>query len=74
MSQMPFFQDDDLPALTPKKRPVQPAISVTEAAALVKEVLAVSIPGKIRIVGEISNLSNRTHWFFSIKDQGAALR
>ena len=33
-----------------------------------------AIPGKIRIVGEISNLSNRTHWFFSIKDQGAALR
>tara|TARA_Y100001933_G_scaffold264567_2_gene330947 strand:- start:37128 stop:38573 length:1446 start_codon:yes stop_codon:yes gene_type:complete len=81
MSQLPFdanfFSPDpgEQPAKTPrKKREADPPISVTQAAALVKEVLAVSIPGKIRIVGEISNLSNRTHWFFSIKDQGASLR
>ena len=32
------------------------------------------MPGKIRVVGEVSNLSDRTHWFFSLKDEGAAIR
>jgi len=78
MSQLPldsmFASDDEPVSSTPKKRSAQPPLSVTQAAAVIKEVLAVAIPGKICIVGEISNLSNRTHWFFSIKDQGATLR
>lgn len=49
-------------------------LSVSAAASLVKEVLNMAIPQRIRIQGEISNLSNRTHWFFSLKDQGASLR
>ena len=28
----------------------------------------------MRVVGEVSNLSDRTHWFFSLKDEGAAMR
>jgi exodeoxyribonuclease VII large subunit len=81
MSQLPFDANffsppPEDPSVKPtrKKREADPPLSVTQAAAVIKEVLAVAIPGKIRIVGEISNFSNRTHWFFSIKDQGAALR
>jgi exodeoxyribonuclease VII large subunit len=50
------------------------ALTVTQAAALVKGVLSEALPGRLRIVGEISNFSQRTHWFFSIKDAGASLR
>ncbi len=79
MSQLPFDSmfnspDDEPEKLASKQAKADPPLSVTQAASLVKEVLTMAIPGKIRIVGEISNLSNRTHWFFSIKDQGAALR
>jgi exodeoxyribonuclease VII large subunit len=81
MSQLPFdamfppeLPEDSPAEIASKQREADPPLSVTQAAGLVKEVLTMAIPGKIRIVGEISNLSNRTHWFFSIKDQGAALR
>lgn len=49
-------------------------LSVTQLAALVKETLLQGLPSKLRIVGEISNLSNRTHWFFNLKDSGASMR
>src|SRR5262249_45264333 len=33
-----------------------------------------ALPTNLRIVGEVSNLSDRTHWFFSLKDEGATIR
>jgi len=50
------------------------AMTVSEAAALIRTAVAAAAPGKIRIVGEVSNLSRRSHWFFSLKDDGATLR
>lgn len=50
------------------------ALTVAQAAALIKDVLTQAMPARLRIVGEISNFSNRTHWFFSIKDDDACLR
>jgi hypothetical protein len=32
------------------------------------------IPGKIRVVGEVSNFSERNHWFFVLKDASATIR
>lgn len=49
-------------------------LTVTQLAGLVKETLLQGLPSKLRIVGEISNLSNRTHWFFNLKDSGASMR
>ena len=49
-------------------------ITVTQLAGLVKETLSQGLPAKLRIVGEISNLSNRTHWFFNLKDAAASIR
>lgn len=48
-------------------------LTVSQLAALIHELLAV-VPGPIRVVGEVSNLSDRTHWFFSLKDEGSAVR
>lgn len=50
------------------------ALTVSEVALLVKGVLAEAVPVKLRVVGEVSNFSDRTHWFFSLKDEAAALR
>ncbi|QDU34061.1 Exodeoxyribonuclease 7 large subunit [Poriferisphaera corsica] len=50
------------------------ALTVTQVSSQIKSALTNHFPAKIRIIGEISNLSNRQHWFFSLKDKGAAIR
>ena len=49
-------------------------MTVGELAGRIKRALAEGLPGKVRVVGEVSNLSDRAHWFFSLKEDGAALR
>ncbi len=66
MSRLPF-QTESTP---PSDRPM----TVGELAGRIKRALADGLPGKVRVVGEVSNLSDRTHWFFSLKDDGAAMR
>ena len=55
------------------KRAGQP-MTVSEAASLIRGALAQAAPAKIAVVGEVSNFSARSHWFFSIKDGQATLR
>lgn len=52
----------------------RPALTVSELSGLIKSVLVEGIPGKVRVVGEVSNFSERSHWFFSLKDATASLR
>ncbi|MCE9590523.1 MAG: exodeoxyribonuclease VII large subunit [Planctomycetes bacterium] len=49
-------------------------MTVAQLAALIRDALAKAVPGKVRVVGEISNFSQRAHWFFSLKDEAAAIR
>ncbi len=80
MARLPF--NPDRIAGAPPAAPVAgkrtgdqpPAMSVTQANKLVKDTLARALPGRVRIVGQVSNFSDRSHWFFSIKDAGASLR
>ena len=51
-----------------------PVLAVSQVAGLVKNALVESLPEKLRVVGEVSNLTDRTHWFFSLKDEQAVLR
>lgn len=67
MPRLPFSNDE---SSTDKVH----AMTVSEFTERVKVVLAGGFPAKIRIAGEISNLSDRSHWFFSLKDEGAAVR
>lgn len=58
-------------------KPDDAPLSVSQANAVIREVLNVALPRTFRIRGEISNLSRRSaggHWFFSIKDDAATLR
>jgi len=55
------------------------ALTVTQANAVIREVLSMSLPSPVRIRGEVSNFSGRRgggthHWFFSLKDESATLR
>lgn len=56
------------------KAPADRPLTVSQIAVVIKDALLNSIPGKVRVIGEISNFSERAHWFFSLKDEAAALR
>ena len=72
MSRLPF--DPDRRSHKSKTAADARALSVSEVSAMVKTALATALPAKIRVVGEVSNFSDRTHWFFSLKDDTATLR
>lgn len=48
-------------------------LTVAAVALLVSRVLEERLPRSIRVVGEVSNFSNRTHWYFRLKDDNAVL-
>ena len=49
-------------------------MTVTQVSAMVKLAVADSLPPKVRVIGQVSNLSDRAHWFFSLKDDQSQLR
>lgn len=49
-------------------------LTVSQISHLIKDALAAGLPPKVRVVGEVSNFSERAHWFFSLKDEGGSLR
>lgn len=64
------------PPQKPKKAGAQGDRPVTVAGLLsqIKSAVNTQLPGKVRVVGEISNLSDRNHWYFSLKDGQAVIR
>jgi exodeoxyribonuclease VII large subunit len=48
-------------------------ISVSQLAARINSALDSAFPATVKVVGEISNFSLRTHWYFSIKDAASSL-
>lgn len=70
MSRLPFADADP-------GRAADAPMSVSQLAATIKLVLNEGFPGRVRVVGEVSNFSGRRgggHWFFSLKDEKAAVR
>jgi exodeoxyribonuclease VII large subunit len=49
------------------------AMTVSQLASLINASLDEAFPVAVKVVGEISNFSNRTHWYFAIKDAGSVL-
>ncbi len=56
-----------LPGVAPPTPEIRP-ITVSELAWLIDGALRAGLPRTIRIVGEISNFTDRTHWYFNLKD------
>lgn len=68
-----FNLDDDAASRANGEALRQRDWTVSEVSARVRSVLTDGLPVKLRVVGEISNLSNRTHWFFSLKDEQSTI-
>ncbi len=47
--------------------------TVSQAAELIKITLERKTPFPLRVIGQVSNLNAREHWYFSLKDQQAVL-
>lgn len=60
-------------AATPAPADPSGALSVTALAAMVSSALEDRLPSRLRVVGEISGFTNRTHWYFRLKDEGAVI-
>lgn len=81
MPRLPFKFDSPTPAVPPvdahapaPAASTAKALTVSQLADLIKGVLSEHAPATVRVVGEVSNCSLRTHCFFSLKDQAAAVR
>lgn len=48
-------------------------LSVSQLADLIKTTLEERIASPLRVVGEVSNLNARDHWYFSLKDDAAVV-
>jgi exodeoxyribonuclease VII large subunit len=85
MSRLPFDPDR---AAGPPSEPDQPArrerpgyrsvadaehITVGQLSQLIKTTLEERIASPIRVIGQVSNLSQRQHWYFSLKDEDAVI-
>lgn len=71
MNRLPF---DPTRVRAAKGASADAPLTVAQVSNLIANALARGLPGKVRVVGEVSNLSQRTHWFFSLKDGDASLR
>lgn len=48
-------------------------ISVTELSEMIRGTLEAGLPGPLRVVGQVSNLSTPNHWYFSLKDESSVI-
>ena len=48
-------------------------LTVSALASLVDGALRAGVPGKVRVLGEVSGLRERTHWYFDLKDPAASI-
>jgi exodeoxyribonuclease VII large subunit len=72
MSLLPFDPDQALGAETPPGDRSKP-LTVSDVAELIKVTLERHTPSPLRVIGQVSNLSCRGHWYFSLKDESAVL-
>ncbi len=63
---MPLFAAPDSRASDP--------IPVSALAGMIAEAVAGGLPQRIVVQGEVSNFSNRRHWYFTLKDAQAQVR
>ncbi len=71
MALLPFDPDQ---AKGPEVRSDAPDhMTVSEVADLIRSTLETHMPSPLRVIGQVSNLSNRKHWYFSLKDEQAVV-
>lgn len=62
---------------TPASAPPSPGaarpLRVSELCTLIDQALRVGVKSPVRVVGEVSNFRDRTHWWFALKDETAVV-
>jgi exodeoxyribonuclease VII large subunit len=53
----------------PPATPEAGVLSVSDLSALIDGALRERLAAPVRVVGEISNFTHRTHWYFALKDE-----
>ena len=48
-------------------------LTVTQLAASIESAIKDSFPTKVRVIAEISSVTNRTHYYFTLKDESATI-
>ena len=48
-------------------------MTVSEVADLIRSTLENHMPSPLRVIGQVSNLNTRKHWYFSLKDEQAVV-
>lgn len=61
----PLFPSAEPPPAT--DRP----LTVSQLGSLIDSALKAHVPARVRVIGEISGFSDRTHWYFRLKDDQA---
>ena len=61
------------PAKAVEEREAERPWTVSECANTIRRLLQSQMPRTIRVVGEVSGLSQRGHWYFTLKDSDAQM-
>jgi exodeoxyribonuclease VII large subunit len=56
-----------------RSTPGDDAWSVAQLCAKIGAALETGLPRRVRVLGEISNFNDRTHWYFALKDDDAVV-
>lgn len=48
-------------------------MSVLQLASLIASALETATPKSVRVIGQVSNFTDRTHWYFALKDAEAVI-
>lgn len=72
MSRLPF-DPSKMAAAQSAGDAARNALTVTQLGELIDAALKRGIPASVEVVGEIGGFSDRTHWYFDLKDSGAVV-
>lgn len=76
MDRLPFDPDKTSAAKKARQAPradKASPITVSELAALIDGALKDRVPTGLKVAGELSGFSDRTHWYFTLKDENAVI-
>ncbi len=77
MSRLPFDPSrvrGAAPARAVPPRSADAPLTVTQVAEVISNALSAGVPAGLRVVGEVSNLTRRNHWYFALKDETSVLK
>lgn len=72
MGRLPFDPGKMNAPSRPVRKESEP-LRVRELAAKLNAVIASGFPSPVSVVGEVSNATHRTHWYFSLGDEEASI-